>query len=1630
MRKKVTICLILVLSVLLTLSLAACNAGAQDVDALPDNIGAGDVNQNNNGSGNVNAYLKFSMPEKASSVFSSIYVDEFDVSDVKYSIVYTDGKTTTEVNGGDLTQDMIVAEDRPLLEKAGHHMIRVATTLSNGSEVKGSFALHLKDRYVPTPQVTLTFVLEQNVQAFFGKTENGKVSVQVDQGITFESWYDFTDAFRMTCTGKALNAVKYSGNTLSATSGFGTKGFTINSNIEFTPEWTANVYNVELRLNKPADATVQQGKEEPKLVSSDGDSLENQSVVRGTGKIQSPVVDKFNVFNGYYFAGWYKDVDGDGVWSEKDTLWSFAQTVSSDTTLVARWTRRSYSFTLYTMGGVYPQGVKNSVIGGKEIKSDKDVPNGYTLINATSRFGLEEKNLNRLVIDGFAYEHNYAEYIIKVVAFDSATDKQREENTRYFTFTDLTAKLVKGSNDYVTFSGIYKDYQCTNIANVEKIEADENGVIDDIGYVKWVFNEPEKPGSDATEAQLEAYRKARLQRLSGYYTDVVFKGGLTVKADGSIRIDKIADESVSELIIPATLIVNGKECPITQISARSCMNLKALLKLDMSEASNLTSIGEQAFAHCPVLSEVSFPTSSSMKEMGKNVFYRSVFENKYKENNNTDFFIVNDILYKYVGNGDEFNIDLSQYNIATIADGAFANRAEITSVTLGENVARINNGAFEGCVNLENLTVPSNSKLYYIGETAFEDCDKLLSSSSNIYNSDYTAIIIAKVYYRFLGEKNATSATIPTATGAADAVNYIAAKAFDGYADIVKITISWPTNIIAIGKDAFNSTEWIRTNGQSGGFTNDGFTVINGILVAYYNQSIGAASDIVLPDDIATINEDAFGTFANQVATIQFSDKVQKIDDYAFVGASSLVSLILHKVDVDETANKLVGIPEIAEYAFAGSNGKLIDSLRFFFREEVIQFFKSHVDDAKITDKATIGWLQLYKQYSTRFITEDITDVWIDNTKMSDKILRTSASDSVVDAMKKAYGSNIANALVVISNTKVTRFEDLDFTINQVGVTAVSGENNKYIITFKYDNSEKGCHITENSENKFVVEVIDAINSKDITDFFETNGAFIDANGKTNKDAFWIEGFVGDVEGALAPTFYTSTDVSGIKVKFGYRDIFGDTHYIDVPVKNIEKFSTSKEKHDTAEIAVDFYGLGTYKFSIEYIIVESKFNAIEQTSEIAIPINGDAKTYFNNFKVNMIGEDGIIVQMRLNTSLSDSGFEVLDVDGKGAIAVDTATLGLHTLKIKYSKKDAISGGIQQTIVYSVVLEADASLFGYEIIDENAKTARIISCKATSAETIVLPTTYTAKDGTVYNVTDIGRSYDTKGVFEGFKYLKAIYLAKNIVNIMPNSFSGCTALENVYTAQRVDDENAQLTSVNFDVVRTTETETEIINYVDIVNLQGVTYDGTLVIGAEYVVAATEMSKKIVYKVIGIGKDITVNAGTEVFLPDTVYRYNEMAYKTDVEGVVGTAVAPYVYTSANGIKFKTVQYVGESVEYIGNNAFSDCTSLKTIDLSRATALEYIGTKAFYNSGLESIDLSANIALKAINGNTFENCANLKSVKVCSLLEAICTEAFKNCSNLEKFEFSDSNGLKSIGANAFFGCTKEGFVAPKEA
>lgn len=108
---------------------------------------------------------------------------------------------------------------------------------------------------------------------------------------------------------------------------------------------------------------------------------------------------------------------------------------------------------------------------------------------------------------------------------------------------------------------------------------------------------------------------------------------------------------------------------------------------------------------------------------------------------------------------------------------------------------------------------------------------------------------------------------------------------------------------------------------------------------------------------------------------------------------------------------------------------------------------------------------------------------------------------------------------------------------------------------------------------------------------------------------------------------------------------------------------------------------------------------------------------------------------------------------------------------------------------------------------------------------------------------------------------------------------------------------------------------------------------------------------------------------------------------------------------------------SISEIGNSTFENCSSLSSLYFQKFNTLS--GDRAFYNTGLEEIDLSLVPNIKTtINTSMFENCKNLTTLTLHPNIVKISKNAFNNCASLQ-FVYNYSQ-LQIIEENAFNNCS----------
>ena len=129
--------------------------------------------------------------------------------------------------------------------------------------------------------------------------------------------------------------------------------------------------------------------------------------------------------------------------------------------------------------------------------------------------------------------------------------------------------------------------------------------------------------------------------------------------------------------------------------------------------------------------------------------------------------------------------------------------------------------------------------------------------------------------------------------------------------------------------------------------------------------------------------------------------------------------------------------------------------------------------------------------------------------------------------------------------------------------------------------------------------------------------------------------------------------------------------------------------------------------------------------------------------------------------------------------------------------------------------------------------------------------------------------------------------------------------------------------------------------------------------------------------------------------------------------GTNSSNYM-TITPGIYLKKME-MGNSVTTIGQYAFYNCSSLRSITIS--DSVKTIGQYAFYNcSSLRSITISDSV--KTIGNYAFYNCSSLQNVIIGNSVTSIGAYAFNFCYSLQNAVIGNSVTL--IGNYAFSSCT----------
>ncbi len=249
-------------------------------------------------------------------------------------------------------------------------------------------------------------------------------------------------------------------------------------------------------------------------------------------------------------------------------------------------------------------------------------------------------------------------------------------------------------------------------------------------------------------------------------TDIVLPDGLNSIEDYSF----VGCDSLTDIIIP-----DG----IAKVGEGAFYGCRSLTKIALPDS--LKSIGARAFEGCKGLSDFTLP--DGVKYIGDNAFKNTVFMDNETSSGDGVLYIGNILLRaKDTVAGSLF----IKPGVTSIGNGAFSGCTELTEISLPDSVKSIGEEAFLGCSKLSDITIPNS--VTSIGDSAFEGCEGL----TNIILSEGLTTIGEKAFYKC---SKLSDITIP------EGINSIGKRTFDSCHELTSVTL--PESLTGIGNQAF-----------------------------------------------------------------------------------------------------------------------------------------------------------------------------------------------------------------------------------------------------------------------------------------------------------------------------------------------------------------------------------------------------------------------------------------------------------------------------------------------------------------------------------------------------------------------------------------------------------------------------------------------------------------------------------------------------------------------------------------------------------------------------------------------------------------------------------------------------------
>ena len=297
---------------------------------------------------------------------------------------------------------------------------------------------------------------------------------------------------------------------------------------------------------------------------------------------------------------------------------------------------------------------------------------------------------------------------------------------------------------------------------------------------------------------------------NNYYTNV---GGVLFSKDGKTLVAYPAGKSGTSYKIPKSVTTIGES------AFNGCNNLT---EITLETGSELEVIGDNAFNGCENLTTIFTTLPETVTRIGEYILCNT----KWYEDHSEGLLYLGNWLLGYKGDAPTGALEITE-GTKGIADDAFWNCTNLTSVTIPSTVTYIGDIAFNSCENLETITITDNdnnksnlttignwafawskitgivipASVTSIGGGAFGSCTNLESITIADGNNSFKVednILFSKdgtTLVTYPAGKNKTSYNIPAS------VTTLGGGVFGGCEALTFVTI--PASVTYIGADAF-----------------------------------------------------------------------------------------------------------------------------------------------------------------------------------------------------------------------------------------------------------------------------------------------------------------------------------------------------------------------------------------------------------------------------------------------------------------------------------------------------------------------------------------------------------------------------------------------------------------------------------------------------------------------------------------------------------------------------------------------------------------------------------------------------------------------------------------------------------